>query len=77
MHTLLLARRNKRRLLQGGVGAFPSVALQRVGGAWVVVDDNHDRPDGYFVLSGGKLVIDTTAASGLPIAASGPLLVGS
>jgi hypothetical protein len=56
---------------------FPSVALQQVGGAWVVVTDNDEEPDGYFVESGGKLVIDTAAESGLPIALDGALLVGS
>jgi hypothetical protein len=71
--------KRKRRLLTEGwlTPVIPSIALQKIGGAWFVVEDNTSSPDGYFVMQGGQLVIDEGATSGLPISLSGPLLVGS
>ena len=56
---------------------FPSVALQQIDGAWFVVEDNAEEPDGYFVEQDGALVIDESAESGLPITLDGPLVVGT
>lgn len=71
--------RRKRRLLTEGwfTPVIPSIALQKIAGAWFVVEDNTATPDGYFVMQDGKLVIDESATSGLAISHSGPLLVGS
>lgn len=75
--------RGRRYTLINGIGgfgggpSFPAVALFRQGGAWLVVDDNHQRPDGYFVEQGGALVIDENATTGLTISVDGLLIVGT
>jgi hypothetical protein len=66
----------RRRRRQHGAASIPDVALQKVGGAWLVVEGNTERPDGYFQMDGGKIAIVEGAASGLPISLDGPLLVG-
>jgi hypothetical protein len=65
--------RNRYAQALTGDDGVESPALQRDGGAWVVVESG--IPDGYFVQNNGKLEIDDTVSSGLPFTHDGPLNV--
>lgn len=72
-HRIGFASKVKRRKVIG----VPSIALQKTGNAWFVVENNHVKPNGFFVLSGKALIIDETVPTGLSITFAGKIIVST